>query len=90
MSIIDGLEHDELQDKLRRQEALFVWFTNHLEVKPFEMGGQVVKDKQGDEKLETGPGGGGCAGGAQSHSGQVFTCASGLYAQYPKSPNGLK
>jgi hypothetical protein len=28
-----------------------VWFTNHLEVKPFEMGGQVVKDKHGDEKL---------------------------------------
>jgi hypothetical protein len=31
---------------------LLVWFTNHLEVKPFEMGGQVVKDKHGDEKLE--------------------------------------
>lgn len=36
---------------LEKAVALLDWFSSHLEVKPFELGGKVIKDKYGDEKL---------------------------------------
>jgi hypothetical protein len=32
-------------------EQILEWFVSHLEIKAFEMGGQVIKDKHGDTKL---------------------------------------